>query len=81
VRLTVTWVDCDGSAGRDTHCDVDDAPNSALSVFFENGSDLCGIGQVTSVRIDHGAVLFLVGRVFREGGLCDLIETSESGRK
>jgi len=33
------------------------------------------------VRIDHGAVLFLVGRIFRKGSLCDLIETSEGGRK
>jgi hypothetical protein len=33
------------------------------------------------VRIDHCAVLFFVGRVFRKGGLCSLVEASESGRK
>jgi len=60
---------------------VDDTPNPALSVFFEHGSDLRGIGQVASVRIDHSAVFFFIGGVFRKGGLCDLIETNESGRK
>ena len=38
------WVDCDGRAGRDTYCDVDDTPNSTLSVFFEHGPYLGGIG-------------------------------------
>lgn len=33
------------------------------------------------MRIDHGAVLFFVGRVFRQGSLRDPIETSENGRK
>ena len=33
------------------------------------------------MRIDYGAVLFFLCCVFRKGGLCDLIETSESGRK
>lgn len=33
------------------------------------------------MRIDHSAVLFLLGRIFRKGGLCDLIETGERGRK
>lgn len=33
------------------------------------------------MRINHGAVLFLLGRIFRKGSLCDLIETSESCRK
>ena len=60
---------------------MDDAPNSALSVLFEHSPDLCGIGEVTPVRINHGAVLFLVCRVFRKGGVRDLVETSESGRE
>ena len=38
------WVDGDGTAERNTDCDVDDAPNSTLSVFFEHGPDLHGIG-------------------------------------
>jgi len=58
---------------------VDDTPNSALSVLFEHSPDLRGIGEVTLVRIDHGAVLFLVCRIFRKGGMRDLVETSESG--
>lgn len=33
------------------------------------------------MRIDHCTVFFFVGRIFRKGGLGDLIETSESGRK
>lgn len=33
------------------------------------------------MRINHGAVLFLLGRIFRKGGLCDVIEASESGGK
>lgn len=31
--------------------------------------------------IDHCAVLFLLCRIFRKGGLRDSIEASESGRK
>ena len=33
------------------------------------------------MRVDHGAVFFFLCCVFRKGGLRDLIETSESGRK
>ena len=33
------------------------------------------------MRLDHGAVPFLFCCVFRKGGLCDCIETGESGRK
>jgi len=33
------------------------------------------------VRIDHGALFFLVRRIYRKGGTCDLVETGESGRK
>jgi hypothetical protein len=33
------------------------------------------------VRIDRSAVLFLVGCIFRKGGLCDFIKASEGGRK
>ena len=58
---------------------MDDTPNSAFSVFFEHGPDLRGIGEVTSVRIDNCAVLFLVCRIFRKGSMRDLVETSKSG--
>lgn len=75
------WVDCEGEAGKNTDRDVDDTPNSTLSVFFKHGPYLCGVGQVTSVSIDHGAVHFFVSRIFRKGGLRDLVETSESGRE
>lgn len=33
------------------------------------------------MRVDHCAVLFFVGRIFRKGGLCNSIETSEDGGK
>ena len=68
-------------AGRNAHRNVDDTPNSAFSVLFEHGPDLRGIGEVTSVSIDHSAILFLVCRIFRKGGMCDLVETSNGGRK
>ena len=68
-------------AGRNAHRNVDDTPNSAFFVLFEHGPDLRGVGEVTSVRIDHGAVLFLVCRIFRKGGMRDLVETSKGGRK
>ena len=68
-------------AGQNAHCNVDDTPNSTFSIFFEHGSGLRGVGQVASVGIDHSAVLFFVGRIFRKSGLCDLIETGESSRK
>ena len=58
---------------------MDDTPNSAFSVFFEHRPDLRGIGEVTSVRIDNCAVLFLVCRIFRKGSMRDLVETSKSG--
>lgn len=64
-----------------TDRDVDDTPDATLSVFLEHGSDLRRVGQVTPVRVDQCAVLFIVGRVFRKGGLGDPIETSESGGK
>ena len=75
------WVDCEARAGQNTHCDVDDAPNATFAVFFEHGPYLHGVGQVAGMRIDHCAVLFLVGRVFRKGVSRDPIEPSENGRK
>lgn len=60
---------------------MDDAPNATLSVFFEHGTYLPGVGQVACVSIDHCAVLFFVCRVFRKGGLRDPVESSEGGRK
>lgn len=77
------WVDCDAEARRENNADrdVDDTPDATLSVLFEHGSDLRGVGEVASMGVDHRAVLFFVGRLFRKGGLCDLIETSESGGK
>jgi len=68
-------------AGRNAHRNVDDTPNSAFSVLFEHGPDLCGIGEVTPVRIYHGAVLFFVCCVFRKGGMGDLVEASKGGRE
>jgi len=68
-------------AGQNAHRNMDDTPNSAFSVLFEHGPDLRGIGEVASVRIDHGAVLFLVCRIFRKSCMRDLVETSKGCRK
>jgi mitochondrial fission protein ELM1 len=67
--------------GKNAHRNVDDTPNATLSVSFEHGSYLRRVREVASMRIDHCAVPFFVGRVFRKGGSRDLIETSENGRK
>ena len=77
----VMWVDCKGRSRQNAHCNVDDTPNLTLSVFFKHGPYLRRIGQVALMRIDHCAVLFFGGRVFRKGGFRDPIETTESGRK
>ena len=51
---------------RQTYSDVDDAPDAALAILRKDGADLVRLGEVRSVCVDLGAVLVLLGRIWRQ---------------
>ena len=50
---------------RRTHRDVDDTPDSTLSILLEHLADLVALREVSRERVDLRAVLVLLGRVGR----------------
>lgn len=59
---------------------MDDAPDAAFAILFEDGSDLLGARQVALDGVDSCAVLVCVRRVLGQYVSCELRDTCECGR-